>query len=135
MAKLHTHDLIYDCPRHVRINLEATAEYYTDHKVEERLMDLSQSTRDDEKAESIDRDITRGMLAAEARCKSTTRAPWSKALHEATTQLYILKMALSQWRTGLDVNTAIMIKQSKIENPVVIPDTLEGIKKALREAQ
>jgi hypothetical protein len=78
MAKLHTRDLIYDCPRHVRKYLEATAEYYTEHKVEERLIDLSQSTRDDKKAESIDRDITRGMLAAKARCKSTTRAPWSK---------------------------------------------------------
>jgi hypothetical protein len=65
MAKLHTRDLIYDCPPHVRIYLEATAEYYKEHKVEKRLIDLSQSTQDDEKAESIDRDITRGMLAAQ----------------------------------------------------------------------
>jgi hypothetical protein len=135
MAKLHTRDLIFDCPHHVRKYLEATTEYYKEHKVEERLISLSQSTQDDKKAEAIDRDITCGMVAAEARCKSTTHGPWSKALHEATTHLYILKMALSRWRTGLDGNTAILIKQSKIENPVVIPDTQEGIKKALREAQ
>jgi exonuclease III len=135
MAKLHTRGLIYDCPRHVRKYLESTAKYYREHKVEERLISLSQGPRDDKKAEAIDRDITRGMLAAEADCKSTTRAPRSKALHEATTHLYILKMALSQWRRGLDGNTAILIKQSKIETPIEIPDTIEGIKKALRDAQ
>jgi hypothetical protein len=135
LAKLHTRDLIYDCPRHVRKYLLATAEYFKDHKIEERLIKLSQGPRDDDRAESIDRDITRGMLAAEAQCKSTHRAPWSKALHESTTRLHILKRVLSQWQTGLDGSTAIAIKQSKLSSPLIIPSSLAELKVALRDAQ
>lgn len=135
LAKLHTRDLIYDCPRHVRKYLETTADYFKQHRVEERLIALLQGARNDEAAEGIDRDVTRGMLAAEAQCKSTTRAPWSKALHEATTRLYILKMTLSQWKTGLEGQESILIKQSKLEHPIEIPTTLAGMKTALREAQ
>jgi exonuclease III len=135
LAQLHTRDLIYDCPRHVRAYLLATATYFKDHNIEERLIALSQGPRDDETAEAIDRDITRGMLAAEAKCKSTTRAPWSKALHDATTKLYILKRALSQWRTGLDGTTALAIMQSKLDHPIIIPTTLADLRLALRDAQ
>jgi hypothetical protein len=89
LAKLHTRDLIYDCPQHVRKYLLATAEYFKDHKIEEQLIELSQGPQDNNRAESIDRDITRGMLAAEAQCKSTHHAPWSKVLHESTTRLHM----------------------------------------------
>jgi hypothetical protein len=135
LAKLHTRDLIYDCPQHVRKYLLATAEYFKDHRIEERLIELSQGPRDDNRAKALDRDITRGMLAAEAKCKSTHRAPWSQALHEATTRLHILKRVLSQWRTGLDGSTAIAIKQSKLRSPLSIPTLLEDLKAALRNAQ
>jgi hypothetical protein len=117
LAKLHTRDFIYDCPRHVRKYLLATAEYFKDHMIEDQLIELSQGPRDNNKAEAIVRDITRGMMAAEAKCKSTHRAPLSKALHEATTRLHILKRFLSQWRTGLNGSTAIAIKQSKLNKP------------------
>jgi hypothetical protein len=75
------------------------------------------------------------MLAAEAKCKSTHRAPWLQALHKATTRLHILKRVFSQWRTGLDGSTAIAIKQSKLRLPLSIPTSLEDLKAALRNAQ
>jgi hypothetical protein len=128
-------DLIYDCPRHVRKYLLFMATYIKDHKIEDRLQELLQGPRNDTAAEAIDRDITKGMLAAEATCKSTNRAPWSKALHEAMNRLYILKRALSQWLTGLDMSVAISMRQAKLESPVPIPNTLPDLKTALREAQ
>jgi hypothetical protein len=36
LAKLHTRDLIFDCPQHKRKYLLATAEYFKDHKIKER---------------------------------------------------------------------------------------------------
>jgi endonuclease/exonuclease/phosphatase family metal-dependent hydrolase len=135
LAKLHTRHLIYDCPRHVKQYLSATAQYFQDHKVEERMIALSQGPRNDEAAEALDRDITRGMLSAELKCKSTARSPWSKELHAATTRLHILKRVLSQWRTGLDGTIAITMKQSKLDTPIVIPTSLQDIQRALREAQ
>jgi hypothetical protein len=54
LAKLHTRDLIYDCPRHVRKDLLATAEFFKDHKIEERLIELSQGPQDNNRAELID---------------------------------------------------------------------------------
>jgi exonuclease III len=128
-------DLIYDCPRHVRKYLLFMATYLKDHNIEDRLQELLQGPRNDTAAEAIDRDITKGMLAAEATCKSTNRAPWSKALHEAMNRLYILKRALSQWLTGLDMSVAISMRQAKLESPVPIPNTLPDLKTALREAQ
>jgi hypothetical protein len=75
------------------------------------------------------------MLAAEAQCKLTHCAPWSKALHKATTRLHILKRVLSQWRTGLDGSTAVAIKQSKLNSPLTIPTSLADLNVALRDAQ
>jgi zinc-binding in reverse transcriptase/Endonuclease/Exonuclease/phosphatase family len=135
LQKLHNRDLIYDCPRHVRLYLQETALYFKKHRVEERLIDLAQGSRDDAKAEALDRDITRGMLAAESTCKSTPRAPWSKALHKVLNQLFIMKRALSQKLTGLDCSAAISTMQAKLDVPITIPDTTKDIHLALRALQ
>ena len=135
LAKLHTRDLIYDCPRHVRQYLLKTATYFREHDILFRLNELLEGERDDEEAEAIDRDITRAMLAAEAKCKSTNRQPWSRDLHQAMNRLYILKRVLSQWTTGLNMDQAINIMQQKLSTPITIPSSLSEIKNALREAR
>lgn len=135
LAKLNSRDLIFDCPSHVRKYLKHTADYFRDHHIEERLIELSQGPRDDDEAESINRDITRGMLFAEATCKSTPRAPWSKALHEVMNRLYILKRVLSQWLTGLDSSRSIASMQAKLSSPIEIPTTRAAINASLRKAQ
>ena len=135
LAKLHTRDLIYDCPRHVRQYLLKTSSYFREHDILFRLNELMTGARDDAEAEAIDRDITRAMLTAEATCKSNNRQPWSRDLHQAMNHLYILKCALSQWTTGLNMEQAINMMQQKIPTPITIPDTLHDIKSALREAR
>ena len=135
LAKQHTRDLIYDCPRHVRQYLLASSKYLQEHQIPERLEDLLTGDRNDTVADSIDRDITRSMLAAEKTCKSNIRAPWSKALHLVMNKLYILKRALSSTLNGIDMSVAIALQQTKLDTPITIPDSLEGIKEALRQAR
>ena len=135
LTKQCTRDLIYDCPRHVRQYLLSSSKYIQDHNLPARMAALLAGDRADDEAESIDRDITRAMLAAEATCKSNIRAPWSKALHVAMNKLYILKRALSSKLNGIDMSMSIALKQSKLTEPVDIPDSLAAIKIALRQAR
>jgi len=131
-VKLSTRDLIfYCCPRHIKKYLLQTSKYLGFHKVPDRIDDLLLGDRNDEEAEAIDRDVTRSMLAAEAKCKSNIREPWSKDLHEVMNRLYVFKRALSQSLTGIDMTAAIAIRQSKLSTPVVLPETREGIQQAL----
>jgi hypothetical protein len=111
LAKLHTRDLIFDCPRHVRKYLLEMSTYLRLHKIPERTEKLLEGGRDDDRAEAIDCDITRAMLAAEKSCKSTAREPWSKALHEVMNRLFVLKRVLSQHLTGIDMSISIKIMQ------------------------
>ena len=135
LTKLQTRDLIYDCPRHIRLYLQKSAEYFIQHNIQERLQLLLDSDRDDEKAEALDRDITRGMLAAEATCHSRNRHPWSLALHHAMTKLYLLKRVLSQYRTGYDMSIPISQMQTTLPEPIDIPTDIKSINTALRAAQ
>ena len=135
LAKMSSRDIIYDCPRHVRQYLLESATYSAQHKLIDRMNALLNSTRDDNTAEALDRDITRSMLAAERKCKSNIRAPWSMDLHKVMNRLYILKRALSAKLTGIDMSTAIDIQQAKLEQPIQVPDTVEEIKVALRQAR
>jgi hypothetical protein len=135
LVKHPSRDLIFDCPRHVKQYLLEMSKYMESHKIVRRLHILTAGNRNDALAESIDKDITRSMLAAEATCKSTARAPWSKALHEAMNKLFILKRVLSQHLTGIDMTTSIRIMQSKLTAPVAIPVEHTIIQSMLHQAR
>jgi hypothetical protein len=135
LAKMHSCDLIFDCPRHVRTYLLEMSTYIGLHKISEQLEKLSEGDRNDDMAEAIDRDITRAMLAAECSCKSTAQDPWSKALHEVMNRLFILKRALSQSLTGIDMSILIKIMKSKMSNPVKIPTERSKVLALLRQAR
>jgi hypothetical protein len=135
LAKMHSRDLIFDCPRHVRKYLLEMSTYIGLQKISKRLEKLSEGDRNDDMAEAIDRDITRAMLAAERSCKSTAWDPWSKAIHEVMNRLFILKRALSQSLTGIDMSISIKIMQSKMSNPVKIPTERSELLALLRQAR
>ncbi len=135
MVTAASRDLIYDCPRHVKQYLLSCSQYHDAHDMPARMEKLLAGDRDDDAAEALDRDITRSMLAAEAKCKSNIRDPWSKALHEVMNRLYILKRALSSKLTGINMSIAIQLKQARRPEPVVIPDTEADIKSDLRQAR
>ena len=135
LAKMSTRDLIFDCPRHVKKYLIETSTYMGLHKIPERMEALMAGERNDDEAEAIDRDMTRSMLAAEAKCKSTIRQPWSQALHEVMNHLFVLKRALSQKLTKIDMTVGIALKQSKLSIPIEVPEDLREIQGALRQAR
>ena len=135
LAKLRSRDLIYNCPRHIRLYLSKTAEYFLQHNIPSRVKTLLQGDRDDPKAEALDRDITRAMLFAEAACKSTHRYPWSADLHSAMNKLYILKRVLSQYKTKYDMSLSINTMQATLPVPIPIPTTLKEINHDLNAAR
>ena len=135
LAKLQTRDLIYDCPRHIKLYLSKTADYFRQHNIPSRVKTLLNGDRDDQVAEALDRDITRAMLSAEAACKSAIRYPWSKALHLAMNKLYVLKRVHSQYKTKFDMTASINAMQMTLPTPVPIPTTLKEINHDLNAAR
>jgi hypothetical protein len=51
------------------------------------------------------------------------------------TQLYIIKKAMSQQRTNIDMSVLIDLMQAKLDNPILIPTTKAELNQALRAAQ
>jgi hypothetical protein len=88
----------------------ALMEYLEEHKVERRLADLLGQAEDgligavsmSWKLNAIDRDLTRGMLHAEAKCRGPHRQPWSPALVHARTSVRYWALWCSDITTGND---------------------------------
>ena len=108
--------------------------YCTDHSVFQRL-DKLLTTPSPKKAEAIDRDITRGMLTAESRCRTTSPDPWSIHLQKARLLVDIFKHALSMLRIGLDSRHKVDRLLAKYAEPIDIPDNIGPLKISLRQAQ
>jgi hypothetical protein len=51
------------------------------------------------------------------------------------TQLYIIKKAISQQRTNIDMSVPIAVMQAKLNNPISIPTSPAELNQALRAAQ
>jgi hypothetical protein len=109
-------------------------EYCVDHNVFERLHKLQQDP-DGIKAESIDRDITQGMLVAERRCRRPGKDPWSPLLKEARLLVDIFRHALSMVRIGLESRYKLQCLVTLYAIPVDVPDTQADLIKALQSAQ
>ena len=135
LVKLNTWDLIYDCPWHIWLYLQKSADYFQQHNIQQRIQTLLESDQDNETAEALDRDITRGMITAKRQCRSHNRSPWSRDLHNAMTKLYILKRVLSQWYTSYDMSVSITTIQLSLSEPISIPTDIKSINHALRDAQ
>jgi hypothetical protein len=109
-------------------------EYCTTHNIFSRIqaLDHDPSTT---KAESIDDDMTKGMLAAEKTCRQRSQDPWSIAIQQAYLLVDIYKHALSMVRIGLESHYKLQRLLSRYSIPLDIPDSVSDIQKALRSAQ
>jgi hypothetical protein len=58
-------------------------------------------------AESIDKDLTQGMLSSEKKCRSHGEDPWSLVLQQARLRVDIFRHALSMVRLGMENNHKI----------------------------
>lgn len=130
--------------RHVRTDvppliikyITALNEYCTLHDVYRRASEMLESEEPcHELAESVKRDILRGMLHAELNCKSYKRLPWSEDVHTAMTTLHILKRRLSSILTGYDMTEQIERRQRSLAEPVAIPATYSETVQAIRHAR
>ena len=96
---------------------------------------MADEDRDDALAEAFDRDFTAGLLAADRRCKSFNRSPWSQELHVAMTTRYIYQRQLSSLLTGHDMTIVIDRLQEKLPESVPLSESMVETKKQLRNAQ
>jgi hypothetical protein len=86
-------------------------------------------------AESIDKDLTQGMLLSEKKCRSHGEDPWSLVLQQARLRVNIFRHALSMVRLGLENHHKIQRLLARYAIPVNFPDSLIDIQIALRMAQ
>ena len=108
--------------------------YCEDHRITSRLAKLHEAP-DPVQAEAIDRDITRGMLAAEKQCRHMGPDPWSILLQQARLKVEIFKHAHSMAKTGLDHRPKIDKLLARHTEPIDIPNNVGLIHAALRQAQ
>jgi hypothetical protein len=87
------------------------------------------------KAESIDKDMTKGMLAAEKKRRQRSQDPWSIAIQQAYLLVDIYKHALSMVWIGLESHHKLQRLLSQYSIPLDIPDSVSVVQKALRSAQ
>jgi hypothetical protein len=110
--------------------------YCKDHTVHQRLAALElDEDLDWSKVESLDRDVTRGMLSAESHCRYRGCDKWSPALKKARMKVEILKLALSMNRTRKDCRLRIDKLQGQLGELMEIPDSVTRLQAALRLAQ
>jgi exonuclease III len=114
--------------------IEELHKYSIDHNILARLGKLSDNPNP-LIAEKIDRDITRGMLIAESRCRHPGSDPWSPVLKEPRLLVDIFKHALSMVRIGVESRYKLQRLLSQYAIPIDVPDTQADIQSALRIAQ
>jgi hypothetical protein len=95
LARPAYRDIRSGSPRLIITYIMELNQYFVEHNIPERMDRLAES-RDDLVAETLDQDITNGMLLAGSKCEADKRLPKSGKLHEAQTALRIYQNVLSQ---------------------------------------
>jgi hypothetical protein len=114
--------------------IDSLHHFCTEHCLVERLKQLHENPCSI-LAESIDKDLTQGMLSSEKKCRSHGEDPWSLVLQQARLRIDIFRHALSMVRLGLENHHKIQRLLAGYAIPVDIPDSLVDIQIALRMAQ
>jgi hypothetical protein len=81
--------------------IDSLHHFCTEHRLDERLKQLHENPCPI-LAESIDKDLTQGMLSSEKKCRSHGEDPWSLVLQQARLRVDIFRHALSMIRLGLE---------------------------------
>ena len=113
-------------------------QYLTDHNVFERARELNSimSTDPDQAlllAESIDRDMTRLMLASENKLKRPSPTPFSSPLAQACIGVSLLKTHLIAIKYQTDKSKTINDLQTKLKTPMNLPSNVLELKQQLTE--
>ncbi len=89
--------------------LDAFTKYANDHNIYRRISELYESdTPDHDKAEQIDRDLTRATQHAENRCRKLRRDYWSIPIHVIRRELVVWNALKYRKKKKLD-NQAVFI--------------------------
>jgi hypothetical protein len=90
---------------------------------------------EERKLESLDKLITKGMLAAEEQCRIHHRQAWTPEVNEVFTTANILRIHLSSLRTNIDCRNQIEKKQQLLKRRIALPLDVDDTSTALRLAQ
>ena len=86
-------------------------------------------------AESIDRDVTRLMIASEKKLKQRSPFPFSSTLAQCCLAVSILKLHRYCQTKNKDKMSLLDCLQSHRKEPISLPDTIEETQKALKQAR
>jgi hypothetical protein len=98
-------------------------------------MDKLGELLDDLLAETLDKDITKGMLLAGSKCETNKRLSKSGKLHEAQTAFCIYQNILSQLKNKRDLTLQIKKRQVQLLVGLTLPTTIQDANLLLRKAQ
>ena len=102
----------------------------------EKLCKVKKSTtKSNDLAEAIDRDMTRLMLHSEKQFQKRSPTPFSSTLAQACLSVSILKLLQLSQKHGTDKKVAIASLQSKCTKKVPLPESLPATKSALKLAR
>jgi hypothetical protein len=90
---------------------------------------------EEDKLEKLDREITKGMLAAEEQCRIYHRQPWTKEVNEVMTTANILRIHLSSMKNNIDCMKQISQKQALLKRTIELPLDIKEASIALSLAQ
>ena len=118
------------------IYIETLSKSMQHHRIFERIQQLKSNPQPNhDLAESIDRDMTRLMIAAEKKLKRPSPYPFSSKLLQACLVVTILKTHLNAVRKNRNKGQIIATFQSKLKTPINLPPDVATIKQQLREAR
>jgi exonuclease III len=116
--------------------VEAVAKYMEDHRVLQRLLEVSESpTPEVEKIEKIDRDISRAMAHAINKIRRVYTSPFSPQIKQARLRRRFYKLHLSMILNNLDLRTQLESLTKELDDELPAPTTIEESKQLLRDAQ
>ena len=116
--------------------VEAVAAYMEDHRVLQRLVELSTAEHHDEaKIEAIDRDISRAMAHAINKIRKIYLSPFSPQIKQARLSRRFYKLHLSMILNKLDLQRQIDSITQVLDEALPAPSNLEEARQLLREAQ
>jgi multidrug efflux pump subunit AcrA (membrane-fusion protein) len=98
-------------------------------------MDKLAESRNNLLAETLDQDITDGMLLAGSKCETNKGLPKSGKVHEAQTALRIYQNVLSQLKNKRDLTLQIEKCQVQLQVALTLATTIQDANLLLRKAQ
>ena len=92
-------------------------------------------TYDQQKVETLDKVITKGLLHAEHQCKHYQRLPWSPEINELVTKINMMKLTLTSMNNKIDMTKQIASQRKNLKTEFTIPATKDELNKEIREAR